>query len=139
LPNSIISGNCRFYGFSLRVFTVKKRPTPLYPPRPFGFKRNINAAKARQMMLKSESFHDESFKRSSRFRTTAYALDQWTFMYLGHALSVLYFIILYSQHLCYGNFSLRAEGMGRGGSEAAWVSFTVNTLMFCCSANLGSS
>jgi hypothetical protein len=59
-------------------------------------------------MLKSESFHDDG--------TTIYALDQWsmTFKYHGHALPASYFIMLYSQYLCHGNFSPRVEGMSGG-------------------------
>jgi hypothetical protein len=66
-----------FLEADLRVFTVKETNVAPPPRRLFGSKRNINAPKAYQKVMKWESFTDESFKfkQSSRDGTTTNAQD----------------------------------------------------------------
>ncbi len=60
-----------------------KRDPHCPPPPPFGSKRNINAPQESQILLKWESFLDESFQfmymQSSWYSTTKYGLDSQDF------------------------------------------------------------
>jgi hypothetical protein len=81
------------------------------------------------MVLQSESFPDESLKFKWNSQYSIQQHMQWTFMHLGHDLSVRYFIIIYylkfvaSMTPIFLSWSRRD---GEGG--AAWAFFTVNTL-----------
>ncbi len=83
------------------------------------------------MALQFESFPDKSFKCkwSRQYGTTTYAMDIHV-QYLGHALSApeFYYSLLLNVCDVNANEIFHLELKGRGGGEAVWASFTLNTL-----------
>jgi hypothetical protein len=105
---------------TLHCSKASKRGPRSFLPRPFGPKRNTYAPKASQMVLKWESFPDESSNTWGEDSMIQKHMHR-TFM------STVSKSCLICACMPWNYFS---ETWRDDGRRAAWVSFTVNTLRF---------